>query len=122
MNKDDLIEVSQKLTHIIRLLKENAETSRDEGKITAQDFLKAKDKWEKLETKALEMRGVIDQLTLQEITNPDVNSAYSNIIAATNKLQKAAQKIVNFGNLLTEIANVIDVATSVIDAIKVNIL
>lgn len=122
MNIDDLKQGSQKLTKIIRLLRENAETSRDDGKITAEEFLKAKDKWEKLETRALEMRGVIDRLTLQEIMNPNVNSAYSNILNATDKLEKAAQKIVNFGNVLTELANVIDAVTSVIDAIKVNIL
>jgi hypothetical protein len=118
MNKDDLIKTSKKLTTVIKLLEKNAETSRDDGKISPEQFLKAKDEWEKLETKALELKGLIDQIELEEITNPDVNSAFSNIINATGKLENAAQKIVNVGNVLTEIANVVDVVTSAIDAIK----
>lgn len=122
MNKDDLRKASQKLTTIIKLLKKNAETSRDDGGISPEQFLKAKDEWENLETQALKLKGLIDQIELEEITNPDIDSAFSNIINATEKLERAAQKIVNVGNVLTEIANVVDVVTSAIDAIKVNIL
>ena len=118
MNKDDLIKTSKELTTKIKSLEKNAETARDDGAITPEQFLKAKDEWEKLETKALELKGLIDKIDLGKIMNPGVDSAFSNIINATKKLENAAKKIENVGNVLTEIANVVNVVTIAINAIK----
>ncbi|ODH02264.1 hypothetical protein A4S05_25190 [Nostoc sp. KVJ20] len=120
LNIDHLKEIHDQLTNTIKFLSEEAGKARDNGRIDRTKFTQAKDEWGKLETKAVELQGLIDGVKLGSILNNDVNSSYSQILSATNSLQEAAKKIKNenFGGFLSEIAKVIDIVTSTIKAIK----
>ncbi|MBE8998812.1 hypothetical protein IQ274_11435 [Nostoc sp. LEGE 12447] len=118
LNIDHLKEIHDQLTNTIKFLSEEAGKARDDGRIDSTKFIQAKDKWGKLETKAIELQGLIDGVKLGSILNNDVNSSYSQILKATNSLQEAAKKIENFEDFLSEIAKVIDIVTSTIKAIK----
>ncbi|MEH1973992.1 MAG: hypothetical protein V7L02_12500 [Nostoc sp.] len=118
LNIDHLTEIHETLTNTIKFLSEEAGKAHDDGRIDPGEFLQAKDEWGKLETKAIELQGLIDGVKLGSILNNDVNSSYSQILSATNSLQQAAKKIERFGDFLSEIAKVIDIVTSTIKAIK----
>jgi chromosome segregation ATPase len=118
LNLDNLKEIHEKLTNTIQFLSEEASKARDAGKIDSTQLQKAQIEWGKLETKELELRGLTDRLKIEIILNKDVNSSYSQILNATDHLNKAAEKIDDFSNVLSEIAKVVDVVTSTIKAIK----
>ncbi|MEH2108922.1 hypothetical protein [Nostoc sp.] len=114
LNLDNLKKIHETLTNTIKILSEEAGKARDAGVIDTKEFLQAKDEWGKLETKVIEIQGLLDGLKLDSILNNNVNSSYSQIMDATNSLQQAAKKIDNFGNFLSEIAKVVDIVTRTI--------
>lgn len=118
LNLDRLNEIHEKLTSTIKFLSEEAGRARDAGKISAEEWQQEQSEWGKLETKALELQGLIDKLKIDTILNQDINSSYSQILYATANLKKAADKIDNVGNVLSKIAKVVDIITSTLKAIE----
>ncbi|WGV26319.1 hypothetical protein [Halotia branconii] len=118
LNLDHLKEVYEKLNNTIKFLSEEAGKARDDGRITAEEWQKEQSEWGKLETKALELQGLIDKSEISTILNKDINSSYSQILYATDNLKKSAEEIDNVGNVISEIAKVFDVVNSTINAIK----
>jgi hypothetical protein len=118
LDLDDLKKMRQELFNTIEFVKNEAGNARDNGKINDQQFQQAQVEWGKLETKELELQGLIMALQLDFLLNTNVDSPRSRIIQATERLKTAAQNIEIFGNFLSEIAKVIDIFADTIKAIQ----
>lgn len=115
---DDLKKICQELTKLINTIREEVSDAFDMGEISTQQFLRAKDKWGDLETIELELQGYIDHTELDFILNTNVDSPYSRILQATNRLKNSARNINNFNNFLSDVTEVLNIFTSTVQAVK----
>ena len=116
---DDLKKIRQELEKLINTIREEVSDAFDMGEISTQQFLRAKDKWGDLETIELELQGYIDHKELDFILNTNVDSPYSRILQATNRLKNSARNIDNFNNFLSDVTEVLNIFTSTVQAVQV---
>ena len=115
---DDLKKICQELTKLINTIREEVSDAFDMGEISTQQFLRAKDKWGDLETIELELQGYIDHTELDFILNTNVDSPYSRILQATNRLKNSARNINNFNNFLSDVTEVLNIFTSTVQTVQ----
>ena len=117
MNLGNLKKSRQALTEAINVVRKKANDAFDARKISDSKWQQIKDKWGELETKESELQGLLNQLELDFLLNTNVESPRSRILQATNRLENAARNIDEFGSFLSEIANVINIFTNIVQAI-----
>ena len=113
LNLNELKKIRQELTNTIEVVSTKAGEARDANKIDDRQWQEARDEWGKLETQESALQALIDKLKLDFILDSKVD-----ILQATEKLNKAAQKIDNFDNFLSEIGKVGGIVASTITAIQ----
>ena len=116
LNLGNLKKIRQELTKAINFVREKVNDAFDLGEISRQEWQQAKDGWGELETIESELQALINGKELDFILDTNIESPRSQILQATNQLENAAQKIDDFGNLLSEIAKISNILTNIINA------
>ena len=122
LNLGNLKKIRQALTKAINVVREEVNDAFDLGEISVQEWQQAKDGWGKLETIESKIQALINGKELDFILDTNIESPRSRILQATNKLENAAQNIDNFGKLLSEIANIFNILTNIINATQMGVM
>lgn len=118
-SEPNLKELYDAISQAIDVAKVKADNALESGNISQSEWQEAKDKWGKLKTTQLEIKGImINQELQQTLLNNNLDSPKSKIEQATNSLNKSAGKLDDYNDFLSEINNALKIISSTIKAIS----
>ena len=117
LDLDHLKEIRKAVTKAINTVRTETLNAYSRKKISREQLVEAKDKWDELETKEIELQGSINSEELEMILDTSVENPVSRILQATHELEKAAQQNNNFSQLLSKISDVTQTIANIIKII-----
>jgi glutathionylspermidine synthase len=118
-NEPKLEEIHEAITKAIDVARVKADNALNSGEIAESEWLKAKNKWGKLEITQLEIKAIIiDEKLKTKLLNNNLDSPLSKIEQATNRLENSAGKIDDFNSFLSEIDKALKLVGSTIKFIS----